>query len=90
MGAVRIKVRPTPGGVHKTTNEYDELTIVYSQENGCTFLSRQAVPSGIPITNTDYWQPYVTNENSNIITDATDGSKYRFGVENGRAFIENL
>lgn len=35
------------------TKAYEALTIVYYQGN--SFTSRQAVPAGIDITNTDYW-----------------------------------
>lgn len=35
------------------TKAYEPLTIVYYQGN--SFTSRQAVPAGIDITNTDYW-----------------------------------
>lgn len=34
---------------------YDELTIVFSGSNA--YLSTQPVPTGIPLTNTDYWTP---------------------------------
>lgn len=39
-------------------NEYDRLTIVEVEHKYCTYLSRKDVPSGIDISDRNYWIPF--------------------------------
>jgi len=39
------------------TNQYEANTVVVDPTTGIAYLSTQAVPSGVSITNTDYWTP---------------------------------
>lgn len=48
------KVAVTTGGVYSSTTTYDKLTIV--SYNGSSYISKSAVPTGTPPTNTTYWQ----------------------------------
>lgn len=50
------KVCPTCEGVHSTSKKYDKLSIVNSGTN--SYISKKAVPTGIDITNDEYWQPF--------------------------------
>ena len=39
------------------TSQYAPVTIVVNPQTGTAYISKQAVPQGIPLTNTDYWLP---------------------------------
>lgn len=39
-------------------NEYDRLTIVEVEHKYCTYLSRKDVPSGIDVSDRNYWIPF--------------------------------
>lgn len=39
------------------TSQYAPITIVVNPQTGTAYISKQAVPQGIPLTNTDYWLP---------------------------------
>ena len=39
------------------TTQYEANTVVVDPTTGIAYLSTQAVPSGVAITNTDYWTP---------------------------------
>lgn len=39
------------------TGQYEANTVVVDATTGIAYLSTQAVPSGVSITNTDYWTP---------------------------------
>lgn len=47
---------PHPEGTHSTSNAYTPLAIVES--GGKSYISKVSVPSGIAITNTNYWQVF--------------------------------
>ena len=49
---VPVLADPLP---HDSSRSYEALTIVTDQGN--SYTSRQSVPSGIPITDTNYWAP---------------------------------
>ena len=59
------------------TTQYEANTVVVDANDGTAYLSVQAVPSGVAITNTDYWTPIFTlnllSANQNI-TLRDDGS----------------
>lgn len=42
------------------TKQYKANTVVVNPNDGTAYLSVQAVPSGVAITNTDYWMPIFT------------------------------
>ena len=60
---------PIRGGMHDKYKSYEDFTIVYDEDTLVAYLSKQAVPKGIEITNRDYWQPMnITGyEDDNII-----------------------
>ena len=45
------------------TSQYAQNTLVIDPEDGTAYLSVQPVPSGVQITNTDYWTPVFTLQN---------------------------
>ena len=45
------------------TSQYTQNTLVIDPEDGTAYLSIQPVPSGVQITNTDYWTPVFTLQN---------------------------
>lgn len=59
------------------TTQYEANTVVIDANDGTAYLSVQAVPTGVAITNTDYWTPIFTlnllSSNQNI-TLRDDGS----------------
>ena len=42
------------------TKQYETNTVVINPQDGTAYLSVQPVPSGVQITNTDYWTPIFT------------------------------
>lgn len=45
------------------TKQYETNTVVINPQDGTAYLSVQPVPSGVQITNTDYWTPIFTLQN---------------------------
>ena len=45
------------------TKQYETNTVVINPQDGTAYLSIQPVPSGVQITNTDYWTPIFTLQN---------------------------
>ena len=45
------------------TSQYARNTLVIDPETGTAYLSLQPVPSGVQITNTEYWTPVFTMQN---------------------------
>ena len=45
------------------TSQYSQNTLVMDPQDGTAYLSVQPVPSGVQITNTDYWTPVFTLQN---------------------------
>lgn len=45
------------------TSQYAQNTLVMDPEDGTAYLSIQPVPSGVQITNTNYWTPVFTLQN---------------------------
>ena len=45
------------------TSQYARNTLVIDPETGTAYLSLQPVPSGVQITNTEYWTPVFTLQN---------------------------
>lgn len=45
------------------TTQYSQNTVVVDPSDGTAYLSVQPVPSGVQISNTDYWTPIFTLEN---------------------------
>lgn len=87
MSAVRVKVGPTPAGVYNSAKAYEKLDLVYDGATNATYIARGDVPEGTELTNTDYWQVYVTNVGP-IFVDESSGVPYRIGITGGRLFIE--
>lgn len=58
------KLGITTGGDWNIESEYEQLVIVYDTESNASYISKQNVPTGIEITNTDYWQIIVRNDSS--------------------------
>lgn len=52
LGKVSITVEKDAWDINK---EYDRLVIVKPTNGNATYLSRKKVPSGIALTNTEYW-----------------------------------
>ena len=54
------------------TSQYEKNTIVIDPQSGTAYISVQAVPSGVALTNTDYWtivfnlEQFVTRANNNL------------------------
>jgi len=70
------------------TSQYAQNTLVIDPEDGTAYLSIHPVPSGVPITNTEYWTPVFTLQNF------TDALKKAITTvpqqENGQAATEEL
>lgn len=70
------KVVPTRDGVHSRTRCYEDLSLVYDADTKMAYISRKCVPCGIPVTNTEYWQPMnisgYSDANTIIISDKDD------------------
>ena len=70
------------------TSQYARNTLVIDPETGTAYLSLQPVPSGVQITNTEYWTPVFTMQNF------TDALKKAITTvpqqENGQAATEEL
>lgn len=70
------------------TSQYARNTLVIDPETGTAYLSLQPVPSGVQITNTEYWTPVFTLQNF------TDALKTAITAvpqqENGQAATEEL
>lgn len=45
------------------TSQYAQNTLVIDPQDGTAYLSVQAVPQGVQITNTEYWTPVFTLQN---------------------------
>ena len=45
------------------TKQYETNTVVINPQDGTAYLSVQPVPSGVQISNTDYWTPIFTLQN---------------------------
>lgn len=45
------------------TSQYPVNTLVMDPETGTAYLSTQPVPTGVPLTNTNYWTPVFTLQN---------------------------
>lgn len=45
------------------TKQYETNTVVINPQDGTAYLSVQPVPSGVQITDTDYWTPIFTLQN---------------------------
>lgn len=63
------KVSVTANGEWNRNNSYERLSIVTDTFTNHTYISKQDVPTGIDITNTDYWQKIgpIGYKNNNII-----------------------
>ena len=70
------------------TSQYAQNTLVIDPEDGTAYLSIHPVPSGVQITNTEYWTPVFTLQNF------TDALKKAITTvpqqENGQAATEEL
>ena len=67
------------------TREYDRLMIVENSQ-GFVYISRQAVPAGTALTDTDYWEPM--NLVANIDTLLTQTTAAKVAAENAAEAAE--
>lgn len=51
------KVTLTAEGVYDSTKEYDRISLVYDPNSYISYISKQNVPAGTALNNTEYWQP---------------------------------
>ena len=63
------KVMITPEGIWNIKKPYDILCLVYEIDSKCGYISKKAVPSGVDISNNEYWMPYNSSgySDSNMI-----------------------
>lgn len=57
IGRIRPKVN---GDSHKISNQYEVLDIVRDEKQTSAYMAIKDVPTGIELTNTDYWRLFVT------------------------------
>lgn len=70
------------------TSQYAINTLVIDPQDGTAYLSVQPVPSGVQITNTDYWTPVFTLQN---FTDALKAAITNFPQqEDGQAATQEI
>lgn len=62
------KVCLTANGKWDKTKQYDKISIVFNDDDNTSYISRQDVPTGIEITNEDYWQ-VIGNRGTAIVVD---------------------
>lgn len=58
------KVSITTNGDWDKNKQYDRLCLVFDNVTLASYVSKQKVPVGIEITNTDYWQVIVKSAGS--------------------------
>lgn len=51
------KVTLTTDGVYDSTKEYSRISLVYDPNTYISYISKQFVPAGTALSNTEYWQP---------------------------------
>lgn len=51
------KVTLTTDGTYDSTKEYDRISLVYDPNTYISYISKQHVPAGTALSNTEYWQP---------------------------------
>lgn len=72
------------------TSQYAKNTIVIDPATGDAYISVQPVPSGVPLSNTDYWSVIFNYQNvidtikENIATDAGDSNTAPVAIAEGR------
>lgn len=70
---------------HTSEKEYNKLTIVEEQGTFKTYLSRKPVPTGIELTNREYWIPF-----SGVLESITfDYLKFKQDYASGEALEDN-
>lgn len=62
------------------TSQYTQNTIVVDPQTGDAYISKQAVPYGTPLTNTDYWLPVFNY--SIVINKIKSSIAYDNGIKN--------
>lgn len=62
------------------TSQYTQNTIVVDPQTGDAYISKQAVPYGTPLTNTDYWLPVFNY--SIVISQIKSSIAYDNGIKN--------
>lgn len=58
------KVCVTTNGAWDISKDYDKISIVIDETTGISYISKQYVPIGMDIENTDYWQPLFKHINN--------------------------
>ena len=77
------------------TTQYETNTVVIDPVSGTAYLSTQPVPSGVALTNTDYWtvifslSDIITSINNNLTTHSDDGTTATFSSNIGDWLLWN-
>jgi hypothetical protein len=64
--------RNEPGGIHNSALAYLKGTFVRNAGGSVTYISKTAVPAGVALTNTVYWDEFVTGGGGAAGADARD------------------
>jgi len=72
------KVSVTPKGAWASTNTYEILDIVTS--GGSSYLAKQDVPTGVPLTNTSYWIMIAEKGDGGEVTSASASISGGYGT----------
>lgn len=60
------KVGLTMEGLHDSTRTYEKLSVVTNTEKTKLYISKKNVPSGVAITNTEYWEESMNNNSVSL------------------------
>lgn len=60
------KVGLTMEGLHDSTRTYEKLSVVTNTEKTKLYISKKNVPSGVALTNTEYWEESMNNSSVNL------------------------
>jgi len=77
------KVCLTSEGNWSNTQTYEILSLVYDATNNASYISKQDVPAGISLSNTDYWQLIIKGQTDvKIVVDSILNTQSSNPVEN--------
>ena len=77
------------------TTQYEKNNVVIDPVSGTAYISTQPVPSGVALTNTDYWteifslSEIITNINNNLTTHSDEGTTATFSSAVGDWLLWN-
>lgn len=86
------KVSLTFNGQHDSNKAYDRLCCVFDNDSNCTYVSRKPVPSGVELSNEEYWQPFnLDSHKESIITyDDYRNNGNKFPIEDTKVLSAKL